>query len=127
MIVPTLDDIERYTIVHRLGLKGEPKQSMVAIARHFGYEEKKDYNKEKFDISRLVIEKNDDGVAKTYGKGIMQTTYLMLDGGAFKLTTAVMYQPDKTTTIHGKGIIVSGDNATERGDSAILRALETLS
>jgi hypothetical protein len=84
------------------------------------------YYKEKFDISRLVIEKNDDGVAKTYGKGIMQTTYLMLDGGAFKLTTAVMYQPDKNTTIHGKGFIVSGDNATERGDSAVLRALETL-
>lgn len=85
------------------------------------------YYKEKFDISRLVIEKNKDGVAKTYGKGIMQTTYLMLDGGAFKLTTAVMYQPDKTTTIHGKGFVVSGDNATVAGDSAIFRALETLS
>jgi len=35
--------MERYTIVHRLGLKGEPKQSMVAIARHFGYEGYKEY------------------------------------------------------------------------------------
>ena len=85
------------------------------------------YYKENFDLTRLVIEKNADGVAKTYGKGIMQTTYLMLDGGAFKLTTATIYQPDKTTTIHGKGFIASGSNATEQGDSAILRALETLS
>ncbi|MBE5737550.1 MAG: PDZ domain-containing protein [Clostridiales bacterium] len=85
------------------------------------------YYKENFDLSRLVIEKNKDGVAKTYGKGIMQTTYLMADGGAFKLTTATIYQPDKTTTIHGKGFVVSGDNATVAGDSAIFRALETLS
>ncbi len=56
----------------------------------------------------------------------MQTTYLMLDGGAFKLTTATIYQPDKSTTIHGKGFVVSGSNATEPGDSAIFRALETL-
>lgn len=50
----TLGDIERYTIVHRLGLKDEPKQSMVAIARHFGYEEKKDYKMFVFQQDKVI-------------------------------------------------------------------------
>ena len=43
----------------------------------------------------IVLEKNKDGVAKTYGKGIMQTTYMLISGGAFKLTTARIFWPDK--------------------------------
>lgn len=82
--------------------------------------------KEKFTASSLVIEKNDEGIAKTYGKGIMQTTYVMLDGSALKLTTAKIFAPDKQTCIHGIGFVASGDNATERGDSAVLRAVEVL-
>ncbi len=74
----------------------------------------------------LVIEKNNQGVAKTYGKGIMQTTYLLVGGGAFKLTTARIYWPNYKTCIQGVGILAEGDNAVEKGISAVLRAVETL-
>ncbi len=56
------------------------------------------------DIKDVVLEENENGVAKTYGKGIMQTTYKLVSGGALKLTTAKIYWPDKTTSIHGVGI-----------------------
>ncbi len=79
--------------------------------------------KDGFDESKLVIEKNSDGVAKTYGKGIMQTTYKLVGGGALKLTTHKIYLPDKTTSIHGKGFIATEDNAVEPG-TAIKRAIE---
>ena len=56
------------------------------------------------DISDIILEQSSDGVAKTYGKGIMQTTYKLISGGALKLTTAKIYWPDKTTSIHGVGV-----------------------
>lgn len=75
----------------------------------------------------LVVEKNYQGVAKTYGKGIMQTTYLLVGGGAFKLTTArVLWPNDKGTCIQGVGIIAQGDNAVEKGHAAVLRAQATI-
>lgn len=68
------------------------------------------------DISNVVVEKNSSGVAKTFGKGIMQTTYQFLSGDAFKLTTARIFWPDKTTCIHGKGVTLDmGAVASERG------------
>ncbi len=43
--------------------------------------------------------------ARTFGKGIMQTTYENpFTGTAVKLTTAYIYWPDGETCIHGKGI-----------------------
>ena len=81
---------------------------------------------ERFSIDNLVVEKNADGVAKTYGKGIMQTTYLLTDGSALKLTTARIFWPDKTTCIHSKGILPTTQNATEKGISAIDRAISIL-
>ncbi len=81
---------------------------------------------EKFSLDNLVVEKNEDGVAKTYGKGIMQTTYLLLDGSALKLTTARVFWPNKTTCIHAKGILPNPENATEKGESAVLRAVAIL-
>ncbi len=81
---------------------------------------------ERFSLDNLVVEKNDEGVAKTYGKGIMQTTYLLLDGSALKLTTARIFWPDKTTCIHSKGILPNPENATEKGQSAIDRAVSIL-
>ena len=87
------------------------------------------YYKNGFDESRLIIENSSllDGKAKTYGKGIMQTTFPLSDGGALKLTTAVIYQPDKTTCIHKSGITASGQNALIREDgNAILRAKQVL-
>ncbi len=87
------------------------------------------YYKNGFDASRLIIENASllDGKAKTYGKGIMQTTFPLSDGGALKLTTAIIYQPDKTTCIHKSGITASGENALLREDgNAILRAKQVL-
>ena len=40
---------------------------------------------------------------KTYGKGIMQTSYTLSNGGVFKLTTGKYYLP-KGECIHEKGI-----------------------
>ena len=44
------------------------------------------------------------GEAKTYGKGIMQTTYTFPKGDAVKLTTAQIFWPISNTTIHGVGV-----------------------
>ncbi len=45
------------------------------------------------------------GIAKTYGKGIMQTTYpLGLTGDAVKLTTAKIVWPISKKCIHGVGV-----------------------
>ena len=58
----------------------------------------------------LAPSKDDDGqtVYKSYGKGIMQTTYVnTFGGGAVKLTTARLVWPDGKTCIHGVGITKS--------------------
>lgn len=54
------------------------------------------------------------GVAKTYGKGIMQTTrsrYPWLSE-AIKLTTAKIYWPTSNTCIHGRGIVETDGTKT---------------
>ncbi|MBR2375906.1 MAG: hypothetical protein IKA88_06425 [Clostridia bacterium] len=50
---------------------------------------------------------NANGIAKTYGKGIMQTTYPLGLGksSAIKLTTAVIRWPVSDTCIHDRGIL----------------------
>lgn len=78
-----------------------------------------------FGTNRLIIEKNKDGVAKTFGKGIMQTTYKLVTGGAFKLTTAKIYLPDRSTSIHGVGFIATGENAVDKAN-ALTRAINSL-
>ena len=47
------------------------------------------------------------GVAKTYGKGIMQTTYplALVEKDAVRLTTAKIYWPQSGTCIHDRGIL----------------------
>ena len=58
----------------------------------------------------LAPSKDDDGqtVYKSYGKGLMQTTYVnTFGGGALKLTTARLVWPDGKTCIHGVGITKS--------------------
>ena len=79
----------------------------------------------------MVITKK-DGVAKTYGKGIAQTTFPnLVTGEAIKLTTDYIFWPDEVTCIHGKGISVTGDNAVEPSedgscDNELLRAVSIL-
>lgn len=77
------------------------------------------------DLANLVIEKNSAGIAKTYGKGIMQSTYLLNNGGAFKLTTGRVLWPDSQTCIQGTGIVVTGENAVQKA-SALQRAVQIL-
>lgn len=80
-----------------------------------------------FSEENLVLTYNPArGDYSTYGKGIMQTTYGLATGGAFKLTTAYIYQPDGKTCIHATGITVSSElNRVADGD-ALSRAAATL-
>lgn len=62
-----------------------------------------------------LIEEN--GEARTYGKGIMQTTYVMdlFKQDALKLTTATIHWPLTNHCIHGRGILATdGTRFVER-------------
>ncbi len=78
-----------------------------------------------FNRDKLIIEKNANGKATTFGKGIMQSTYGLIGGGALKLTTARILWPDEETCIHGKGIETKAENQVER-QNVFNRALEVL-
>lgn len=74
---------------------------------------------------------------KTYGKGIMQSTYTLDNDGAFKLTVAKYYLP-KGECIHGTGITPEYEislgkglesrpyNMTDEEDAQLQKALELL-
>lgn len=79
-----------------------------------------------FSKDRLILERNSNNIARTYGKGIMQSTFPLADGAAIKITTASILWPDRTTCIHGKGITTTAENSVEKGVGAILRAQATL-
>lgn len=68
--------------------------------------------------------------AKTYGKGIMQTTYIYPAGDAVKLTTATVHWPISNHCIHGRGILASdGTKVVQRqgvDDEEIALALAEL-
>ncbi|MGN0812007.1 MAG: S41 family peptidase [Candidatus Coproplasma sp.] len=58
-----------------------------------------------FDENYLTHSKTEAKDCRTYGKGIMQTTYQhSVYGYAIKLTTAKIYWPDGVTSIHGTGL-----------------------
>ena len=83
-----------------------------------------------FSLDKLVCEyngKRDD--FSTYGKGVMQTTFSLSFGGAIKLTTATIYQPDRKTCIQGVGIAPSVSQNEIRGNDrskALTRAVQIL-
>ena len=83
---------------------------------------------DRFSVANLVIQNKTvvDNVAKTFGKGIMQTTYSLSNGGALKITTALLYQPNMETCIHKIGIKAHGLNAVETDERAMNRATEIL-
>ncbi|MBQ3219334.1 MAG: hypothetical protein IJB32_01935 [Clostridia bacterium] len=78
-----------------------------------------------FSRDKLIIEKAGDQKATTYGKGIMQTTYGLIGGGALKLTTARILWPDEQTCIHGKGIETKAENQVAK-EKVLSRALQVL-
>ena len=83
---------------------------------------------EPFNLSKLVIDTGFGGKQSTFGKGIVQTTYLLLSGGALKLTTAKIYWPDNKTCIHDKGIYprVNGEINGEIIESNIVSSKNAL-
>ena len=70
------------------------------------------------------------GVAKTYGKGIMQSTYPLglINAAAIKLTTAQVFWPISGNCIHGRGILPEdGTKVSEQyfeKDLEIVHAIE---
>ena len=86
------------------------------------------YYKKSFDINNLIIVNDEySPSAHTYGKGIMQGTYLNLfNGSAIKLTKAYVYQPDCATCIHGVGIKANENNSFTLDELAMYRAIELL-
>ncbi len=68
-------------------------------------------------FSDVYLHRNGKGEARTYGKGIMQTTYEGPSGSALKLTSAEIFWPKSGKTIHGVGV------TTADGANAILSTL----
>lgn len=66
------------------------------------------------------------GDYSTYGKGIMQTTYMLSSGGALKLTTAKIFWADGKTCIHGVGVTPVSEENKISAENAISRAREIL-
>lgn len=56
------------------------------------------------DFSDIYLREDENGVAKTYGKGIMQTHYEDKHGNTLKLTSAEIFWPKSKKTIHGIGV-----------------------
>ena len=52
----------------------------------------------------IFLREAEDGSASTYGKGIMQTSFVAANGAAMKLTVAGIYWPLSDKTIHGTGV-----------------------
>ena len=74
-----------------------------------------DYDKQSNkNIVKVVLDpsyENNEVVYRTYGKGIMQTTFINnLTGEAVKLTTAKICWPISKTCIHGTGLTPALDN-----------------
>lgn len=72
------------------------------------------------------------GVAKTYGKGIMQTTYYLdpVKKDALKLTTARVLWPKTETCIHDRGVVSADGTKTTaqsfEGDTELISAVQAL-
>lgn len=94
------------TIVLANGNTASASECLIGAMKHYGGA---------FNANNLVIEKSAQGVAKTYGKGVMQTTYSRWpEKDAIKVTTAIVYQPNNTT-INGVGFIATENCAAETG------------
>ncbi len=55
-------------------------------------------------FSDIYLRKSEDGTARSYGKGVMQTTFVAPDGSAARITTAKIYWPVSERNIHGTGV-----------------------
>lgn len=97
-------------------------EALIGAMLYYGAAERDD----NFSLNDLVIVKREgEEKASTYGKGIMQTTYNLVGGSALKLTTAKIYWPDGETCIHETGIVATEENSVTAAN-AMARALEIL-
>lgn len=84
------------------------------------------------DYEDICLTENENGVAKTFGKGIMQSTYLLnlIDRDAIKLTTARILWPLSNTCIHDRGILSTDNTKTVArdydGDNELIAAIGKL-
>ena len=89
------------------------------------------YNGAEFNYNNLIITAKHPvrETYSTYGKGIMQTTYLLKSGGALKLTTAKLFWPAgySSTCIQDVGIIQENPLNQVSDKNAVNRAIEILS
>ncbi len=79
----------------------------------------------------ICLVEDTNGVARTYGKGIMQTTYTIAMDGALKLTTAKVMWPTSTPySIHGVGVTKADGTKTVSStlsyEAQTLAAIEAL-
>ncbi|MBQ3116053.1 MAG: PDZ domain-containing protein [Clostridia bacterium] len=80
-----------------------------------------------FDQDHIIIEgaKDKEGIGSTFGKGVMQTTYELENGGAVKFTTGKIMFPDKKTCINKVGIRATKENSVDK-DEAVERVIEIM-
>ncbi len=106
-------------------------ECLIGAMIHYAKSEDVEQSEQIFSHDNLVIVghiADEEMVYRTYGKGIMQTTYRLQSGGALKLTTAKITWPDEKTCIHKVGIKpTSEENKADSSADALLRALEIAS
>lgn len=79
------------------------------------------------DYADLCLVYKDGAAAKTFGKGVVQTSYRLKDGGVLRLTTGKLYFPLSKRCIDGVGIRqTDGVKTILHGEQEILRAAKML-
>ena len=79
------------------------------------------------DYGDLCLAYKDGEVAKTFGKGVMQTSYRLKDGGVLRLTTGKLYFPLSKHCIDEIGISqADGIKPLLHGEQEIIRAAKIL-
>lgn len=88
------DGADRLTDISVIANKNTASASECLIGALNDYGDTELFSGAAFSLDRLILtEQDDDGVYRTFGKGIMQTTIKLNTGGALKLTTAYIYWP----------------------------------
>lgn len=68
------------------------------------------------EYGQILLRADENGVAKTYGKGIMQSHITNVNGSALKLTVATIHWPLSDRCIHGVGITSADGAVAVRAD-----------
>lgn len=116
---------DNITAVSVIANKGTASASESLIGALMAYGDRETKNGAAFGYDKLILTSD-----STYGKGIMQTTYRLTTGGAFKLTTAKIYWPEpfNTVCVQDVGVTLPEDYSQNRvtDAQAISKADEVL-